>query len=310
MASDLMTKKISFEYKGGEYIQKLSIRGENLPWRYECNEDWITITTGPTSLTISVAPTYDFRKREGNINIYDKFNNKLTLNVVQTGYMDLRIECPSSIVLYHTYYDLNDLFSVYLTIYGGERQEPSCNQLKPYISKVWDNSALYNDFVIRVPKTLEGTFTIEHMEARQFRKYCKENHIEYDNSLLKKTITITQLTAEDIVGEMVINIDGVNYKSGQECIVYINEKEAKTIDIVSTKFIKLKSNTEYDIIDNKNVELTKMARWVDVTNKPGSILIKANDANMLTERQCLGRIVNTDNPHQYIDILIRQGTSF
>ena len=303
-------KTVEFNYKGGEYTQKISIRGENLPWRYECNVDWIKVTTGATFLTFTVDPVYDYKKREGYIDIFDKFNNKLTLQVVQTGYTDLRIECPSSIVLYHTYYDLNEVFSVYLTIYGGELQEPSCNALKPYISKVWDNSAVYNDFVIRVPKTLDGTFTIEHMEARQFRKYCKENNIEYDNSALRKTITITQLTAEDVVGKMTIMVDGVSYSSGDACVIEIDDKQDKRIDIVSTRFIKLKSNTEYEVVDNKNVEATKMARWIDITNKPGFIMIKANEPNMLSPRQCIIRLVNVDNPHQFLDILVKQKTTY
>lgn len=302
-----MIKTVEFDYKGGEYTQKLSIRGENLPWRYECSEDWVKITAGSAQLSFIVEPTYDFLMREANIDIFDKFNNKLTLKVVQTGYTDLRIECPSSIVLYHSYYDLNDVFNVYLTIYGGSRQEPSCKPLQPYITKVWDNSELYNDFVIRVPKYLDGSFTIEHMDARQFRKYCKEHHIEYDNSQLRKTITIKQLTTEDVVGKMVIMINGVRYCSGDPCEIEINDKEEKRINIISTKFIRLISNTAYEEIDNKNVEATKMARWVECTNKPGAIMVKANEPNMLSPRQSMIRLVNSDNPHQFLDILVKQG---
>lgn len=305
----MMTKTIEFDYKGGEYTQKIAISGDNLPWRYNCTDTWIKVATSPTLLKIEVYPTYDFKKRESNIEIFDKFDNKIVLHVVQNGYTDLRVECPKSIVLYHTYYDTSDFFNVYLTIYGGSRQEPSCNALKPYITKVWDNSNVYNDFIIRVPKTLSGEYTIEHMDARAFRKYCKENGISYDNSSLKKTLTITQLSTKDVIGEMVINIDDVEYRSGDECVIEINEKEYKQIKIISTRFIRLKSHTEYEVVDTCNVDITKMTRWIECINESGNICMRAKETNMLSPRQCAIRLVNNDNPHQFIDITVVQNTT-
>lgn len=303
-----MTKTVKFEFNGGEYVQRISARGENLPWRYECQADWVTITAGTSELKISVVPTYDYHNRQTDIDIFDRYNNRLTLTVLQYGYYDLKVECPRQLVMYSSYYDTSDYFNVYLTIYGGERQEPSCTALKPYISKVWDNSSLYNDFVIKVPKDLDGDYVIEHMDARQYRKYCKQNGIPYDNSKLRKNITIKQFSENDVIGEMVISVDGKTYRSSDsdEIKVEIGTSVSKEINILSTKFVKIKSNTEYEIVDNRNVYVTNMACWVDYHNKPGTILLKGNDDNMLSDRECCCKIVNSDNPHQFINITLIQ----
>ncbi len=307
----MMNKTIEFNYDGGQYVQKLSIRGENLPWKYECTADWINITSGTTVLNIFVGTTYDFRQREADINIFDKYLNKLTIHVIQKGYTGLKVECPSMVVLCNSYYESSDVFKAYLTIYGGNRQEPSCNALKPYITKIWDNSSLYNDFVIRIPKEFSGNFIIEHMDARQYRKYCKENNIPYNNSDLRKELTIKQFTEDDIIGEMLISIDGVTYSSNDNkpIEIEINTNEYKEIKILSTKYVHIISNTEYEEINKKNVDITKMACWVSCVNKPGMILVKSYEENMLSDRQCIGKIVNVDNPYQFIDLIIKQKVS-
>ena len=50
----MISKKITFDYKGGEYTQSFKIRGTNLPWTYECDVDWISVNPGASSLTIDV----------------------------------------------------------------------------------------------------------------------------------------------------------------------------------------------------------------------------------------------------------------
>lgn len=305
-----MMKKISFDYLGGEYTQKLKISGENLPWRYECAADWLTITTGATSLTIKTTPTYDFEEKTTEINIFDKYNNKLTLNVNQTGYTNLSLECTTNIVLYKSYFDQFKTFDLYITVYGGKNQEISSDKLNNKISKVWDNSDLYNDFMLHIDKDMQGTYTLEHQELNRYKIFCEKNNLPFNIDKLKKDITVTQISNDDLVGTCIIEVDGKQYTSKDKCELYINSTTPVIIKILSNKYVHVISNTKYEEINHRKVDIEKMAQWVKYTlPEPHTISILADDYNWLSERRSNIRLVNHSNSHQYMDITLIQTTN-
>ena len=300
------TKTIEFGYDGGSYTQAINIRGANLPWTSECDDTWVRVENAPTSVTVTVDRTYDYVQRESDVIIRDRFGNTICLHVVQHGYDKVCLECPEDVVLYDSYYDTNDTYDVYVTVYGGERQEVSCVKLQPYLDKVWDNSDLYNDFKLRIPRELSGTFVVEHMEAKRYRKYCKEHHIPYDNSDIRKTLNIVKISDEDAVGTMTVSHGGKVYRNGDRITVEIDSMHEETVSVLSSEFRRVVSSTSYETVRNREVDFGPVPVWVSFTNDKGVLKIAASEPNRLDTRMCTTRIVNTKNPRQFIDVDIVQ----
>lgn len=303
----MIYKTIKFDYNGGNYTQNFKIRGTNLPWTYECDVNWVRITTGATSLSIEVGTTYDFETRVGTIKVFDRFRNEIDLIVEQTGYYDLSIEMPTTIVLYESYYDENETYDVYLTVYGGPDQQIKCKKLDSYMQQVWDNSEMYNDFILRIPKTLNGTFNIKHSDYERFKGFCKKNGLEYPKSQLEKKLSIVQVTQKDVIGEMVIEYNGEQYTNYTE-IPEINVSYDTPIEIklVSTKYLVVVSKTEYKIIENSPVDLTIFPNWLEVKRAGDKLILKCNQINNFEERYSTIKLENMANRQQNILIDIKQ----
>lgn len=303
----MTSKTITFDYNGGEYTQNLKIRGTNLPWRYECKDNWILVSTTATTITVFVRSIYDFETRIGVVKVFDKYDNELDLIVKQTGYYDLSIEMPSDVVLYQTYYDEKDTYDVYLTVYGGPVQYVDCDELKAYIDKVWDNSDMYNDFMLRIPKTLSGEFMVRHSDYDKFRQFCEENGIVYPKDQLEKKLNIVQITSDDVIGEMVIDINGVEYTNKSEIFeIEVGESEPLEINIKSTKFVVIESKTSYRIVKNSDVIVPGAPYWLDVKYKSNKIVLKCNEKNNFADRYSEIKLQNKDNSRQLIRIQIKQ----
>lgn len=303
----MISKTIKFDYNGGNYTQNFKIRGTNLPWTYECDVNWIGITSGATSLSLEVHPRYDFETRVGTIKVFDRFKNEIDLIVEQTGYYDLSIEMPTSIVLYESYYDENETYDVYLTVYGGPDQQIKCKKLDSYIQQVWDNSEMYNDFILRIPKKLKGTFNVKHSDYERFKNFCNKNNIDYPKSQLEKKLTIVQVTEKDVIGEMVIEYNGEPYTNYTE----IPELEVSydtpiEIKIVSTKYMVVLSKTEYQVIENSPVDLSMYPNWLDVKYVGDKLILKCTQINNFNDRYSTIKLENSTNKQQNILINIKQ----
>lgn len=300
-------KKITFDYNGGEYTQNLKIRGTNLPWTYECDESWISIKTGAASLTIKVGIIYDFSTRVGTIKIFDRFKNEIDLIVEQTGYYDLSVEMPSNIILYQDYYNENETYDVYLTVYGGPVQYVDCDALAPYIQKVWDNSDMYNDFILRIPQTLEGNFLVKHSDCEGFKKICEENGFTYPQDQLEKQLSIMQVTKEDIVGEMVVEYNGKQYTNYDDRFtVEVGYNKLAQVKVVSTKYLAVESKTECHMVTDSPVGVDNGIVWLDTNLKDNVLTIKCNEKNHSNDRYTQIKLKNINNPAQYIIIDIKQ----
>lgn len=300
-------KKITFDYKGGKYTQEFRIRGTNLPWTYESDSPWIAITTGATSITMEVLPIYDFNTRTGRVKIFDKFKNEIDLIVEQTGYYDLSLEMPETVVLYHDYYDKNKTYDVYFTVYGGPVQNITCKKLQSYIDKVWDNSDMYNDFVLRIPQTLKGNFNVKHSDCDSFKKFCEENGLEYPKSQLEKKIEIVQVSTDDVIGEMVIKIGDEEYTNdGVVHNLVIDSANLTTLNIISTKFITVQSKTKYKVITDSDIEISDTPNWVESKVCGRRITLKAASMNNFDNRITTFKVYNSQNPRQYISFKLIQ----
>lgn len=304
-----MSKTVTFDYNGGTYTQKLKIKGTNMPWRYECDSSWIKVSTGATSLTLSVENTFNFRDRNGIIKIIDKFNNQLNLNVVQIGYRNLSVECASDVVISEEYYNGNNTFDYYITVYGGPTQKVICKDFDPYIEMVWDNSNLYNDFMIRIPHELKGNFTVRHSDADAYIQYCKENNIEYDLSKLEKNVTIHQVSKQDKIGEIQLEYNGNTYTNNDKLEVVIDNKNWIPIIVTSNEYIRIDSDTKCTVVNNRLMDLSLMAQWVDYTTQENVVRLKAKTENPFTARRCKVRLTNHTNQLQYMDISVVQNTT-
>ena len=303
----MTNKKITFDYNGGEYTQDLKIRGTNLPWKYECNDSWILVSTTATAITVYVRPIYDFDTRTGVVKIFDKYNNELDLIVEQTGYYDLSIEMPTDVVLYQNYYEENSSYDVYVTVYGGPLQYVDCKELEPYTQKVWDNSDMYNDFMVRIPQTLSGEFTVKHSDCEKFEEFCKEHGMEYPKDQLEKKLNIVQVTADDVIGEMVININGEEYTNKSDIFeIEVGYDKPVEINIVSTKFIVVESKTKYRIVRGSDVIIPTYPLWLDVKYKTNKIALQCSEKNNFADRYSEIMLQNKDNSRQTIRIQIKQ----
>ena len=275
-----MEKTIKFDYTGGEYTQNFNIRGTNLPWTYECDAPWISIKTGASSLSVKVGTIYDFNTRVGTIRIFDRFKNEIDLIVEQSGYYDLSVEMPSDVVLYHSYYDENESYDVYLTVYGGPVQNIDCKELEPYLQKIWDNSDMYNDFMLRIPQTLKGEFNVRHSDCDVFKKFCEENDMEYPEDKLEKKLTITQITTEDVIGEMVVKYGRKKYtNNGEPMEIEVGYNKLSQIKVVSTKYMVVESKTKCRVVTDSPVMVQNGISWLDVDIKDNVITIKCNEKN-------------------------------
>ena len=303
----MTSNKITFGCNGGEYTQKLKIRGTNLPWRYECADDWILVSASATAITVNVRPIYGFETRTGTVRVYDKYNNELDLVVEQTGYYDLSIEMPSDVVLYENYYKDNDSYDIYVTVYGGPSQYVDCKELEPYIQKVWDNSDMYNDFMVRIPQTLSGEFVVKHSDSEEFERFCEETGIEYHKDQLEKKLNIVQITADDVIGEMVIEVNGEVYTNKSDIFeIEMSCDKSVEIKVVSTKFVVVESKTKYSVVTNSDVVVPETPRWLDVVYTKGKIMLKCNEKNNFADRYSEIRLENKDNPRQMMRIQVKQ----
>lgn len=302
----MMSKTVTFDHNGGVYTQKLKIRGTSMPWRYECDSEWINVTCGATSITVSVGAIYDYNDRNGSVRIFDKFDNCIELRINQTGYRNLSVECADVVVVSHENYETSDTFDTYITVYGGLTQKLSCDELLPYTEMVWDNSGLYNDFILGIPRGLSGIYTIRHSDADDYIKYCNENGIEYDVAKLERTITILQVTEDDKVGSIVIEHNGCLYSGGDNIEISVNSRDWTVLRIVSCEYIKVISPTEVLTVDSKLIDLSLMAQWVDYTTHDGFVKLKAKSENNFTTRRSKVRLTNRTNKMQYIDITVVQ----
>ena len=303
----MTSKKITFDYNGGEYTQNLKIKGTNLPWRYECNDDWILVTKTATAITVYTRPIYDFDTRTGTVKVYDKYNNELDLVVEQTGYYDLSIEMPTDVVLSYNYYKENDSYDVYITVYGGPLQYVDCKELEPYTQKVWDNSDMYNDFMVRIPQSLSGEFIIKHSDCEKFKEFCEEHGMEYPKGQLEKKLNIVQVSADDVIGEMVIDINGEEYTNKSDIFeVEVSYDKPVNINIVSTKFIVVESKTKYRVIKNSDVIIPTVPHWLDAKYKSDKIELRCTEVNNFADRYSEIMLQNKDNPRQTIRMQIKQ----
>ncbi len=301
-------KIIEFEYQGGEENVLLKLSGDMLPITYKLDNDcdWLYINIQHSKIVINVKPTYNFLNRDCLVHIYNSQNNELQLLIKQKGFEGIGLYCEKSVVLYKLYYDTAKYYNFYVTVYGGETQNLVCNELTQYIKQVWDNSDMYNDYIIQVPKELSGNFQIKHSEYDNYKKYCKQNKIKFDESKVLRTIDIVQISSEEAIGEFVIKVGDNIYKTGDKVDVTINNKTTTDIEIVSMEYIHQISRTAYEKVNNTDVDYGEYPYWLNIERENDVIKLKASEKNIGSNRCYKLKLTNRTQPHQFIDINVTQ----
>jgi hypothetical protein len=268
--------------------------------------DWLCINIQHSKIVVNVKPTYTFLNRECLVHIYNSQNNELQLLIKQKGFEGIGLYCEKSVVLYKLYYDTAKYYNFYVTVYGGETQNLVCNELTQYIKQVWDNSDMYNDYIIQVPKELSGNFQIKHSEYDNYKKYCKRNKIKFDESKVLRTIDIVQISSEEAIGEFVIKVGDKIYKTGDKVDVTINNKTTTDIEIVSMEYIHQISRTAYEKVNNTDVDYGEYPYWLNIERENDVIKLKASEKNIGGNRCYKLKLTNRTQPHQFIDINVTQ----
>jgi hypothetical protein len=305
----MRNKYIEFGYQGGKESFLLKTIGTDLPITYNINNDdceWVQIDIIQNSVNITVQPTYDFVDRVCLISLFNSQKQELKLEVKQIGFQGIGLYCEKSLVLYKSYYDTNKYYNFYVTVYGGKTQDIVCQKLKNNIKKVWDNSDMYNDYIIQVPQELSGSFQIKHSEYNNYKKYCKKNNINFDESKVLKNIDIVQITSEEAVGEMVVSIDNVVYKTGDDIRINIDTENDVNMDILSMKYKHQLSRTAYEIVDNRDIDYGMYPQWLNITRNGDTVSFKAKEKNHGVSRCFKLKLTNRTQPHQFIEIFVTQ----
>lgn len=303
-----MTQEIFFKYPGGDETITFNVNANTIPLRYEINKesDWINVDIQFDTLSIHVAPTYDYKSRKETISVFDSNNNQIDLIVTQEGFDGIDLQCDKRVVLHHSYFDMSEYYNFYVTVYGGKTQELVCKQIQTQINKVWDNSDMYNDFIIKIPKGLSGMFTIKHSEYTNYKKYCKEHNIKFEENKVKRVIEIVQINEEDTIGEMIIDYNGVEYNTRSIIPVIITNDTPITLNVISTKYAHPISRTKYEIIDTKQVDVNKTPSWLSVKVNDEKINIEATNRNTFGDRVYRMKVTNRTNSHQFLFVDIKQ----
>lgn len=301
-------KTITFKYTGGQESITLNVMPYALPVTYviDTNVSWLEINVEFTKVTFIASPTFDYVPRSAVVKLVNNAGSEIIVEVKQEGYDGIGLECDNNVVLTDSYFHMNEYYNFYITVYGGETQELVCNKLKPNIEKVWDNSDMYNTFIIKIPKNLNGKYRIKHSEYSKYKKYCQETGIPFDETKVMRDINIIHISENDIVGKMRLEYKDIIYETRSEIPVTVTSKNETEINIISTEYYHQISRTKYEIIDNKEVDLQNYPHWLSVRLENNRIILKANESNKLSPRIIDIRVTNRTNPHQYIDLLIKQ----
>lgn len=302
------TKILNFKYGGGTEEITLNVMPYALPitYRFDNTTEWVTIDIDFTKVTFTVKPTFDYKSRTSNITLLNSVGSEIPITIIQSGYEGIGLECDNNVVLHHSYYDMSNNYNFYVTVYGGQTQELKCGKLQNYIEKVWDNSDMYNTFIIKIPDGLNGKYLLKHSEYSNYKKYCKSCGIDFDEKKVAREINIVQISENDTVGNMCLKYNGNIYETRSEIPVTISSEKDSIIQIISTEYYHQISRTKYEIIDNKEVDLSECPMWISSKIDNNSIILKATEINRLTPRLCKLRVTNRTNSHQYVDLLIKQ----
>lgn len=303
-----MIQDISFEFSGGTKTVTLQTRANDLPLRSEISKqcEWLKIAVEFDMVSIQAQPTYDYKERSAVIHVYNSFDNCVDIRVKQNGFSGIGIKCDSTIVLKDSYFDNYKYYNYYISIYGGNTQNVVCNALKNHITQVWDNSAMFNDYIIKIPRGLSGKYTLKHSEYTNYKKYCKEKHIQFDEEKVKREIEIIQLTNEDMIGTMMVTYNGTEYNTFDT--IPINAKYGKDtiIDIVSTSYIKQVTPIKHIVVENSGVGIMESPSWLNIEIISNTIHITPKERNNLTTRYFKLKVYNQTNPNQFINLDLKQ----
>lgn len=293
-------KTISFEYAGGEYLQKVRIRGTNMPMTTESDSKWVQVKAYETTVKITAEPNYGYESREAVVTLRDRFDNTIALAITQDGFTDLKLVCQTDIVIPYSYYKENKTYDVYITVYGGTTKGVKAKGLTKHIEQAWKGSEVYCDYILHIPDNINGTYTVTHADLKDFSQYCKEKGIEFNEDNLKKKITITQLTEDECTGEIILDGDKVTLNKDKEYETVMDMYDTNRIRIKKCEYKAVGRDGLVHVVSEDTVYVPSVPEWLKCKVTPGAILFAASQLNPYDkERRARLKISSPSNPNLF-----------
>ena len=306
-----VSKQVEFGYDGGESVLRLGTRGSALPITASCECDWLEVTVSETVVVIKAIPNYGLADREGLVYVSDRFGNSVAVGVLQHGYADLRVECMDEVAIPYTYYSEHDTYDLYITVYGGPTKSAKVKGLAKSVDEVWKLSDIYCDYMLRIPGDVSGTFTVTHGDLAEYREYCESHGIECDESRLKRKLKITQVTQEDMTGELKLSVISEGGSGGEfSGELVLSGTEPAYIHVAKCEYARVSDSMAAETVSEKDVHVDCQCDWLVCACSDGVVTVRATGRNpYANERRARIKLSSPSNPILFKVVDIVQGTT-
>lgn len=306
----MVNKTIEFGYAGGEYVQYLKVRSENLPFNVLCESEWVVCRHDNSSVTFKVAANTGFEPRETEVSLTDRLGNRICVGIKQEGFTNLRIACVDEVAIPYGYYSEHDTYDLYVTVYGGPTQGVKTRGLTKNIECVWNASETYKDYILHIGEDVSGNYTLTHSDAKAYTEYCKANGIPYQESDIKHKIKIIQLTESDMTGVLKLECDG-NIITNQSPSCISVEYLKDTVLLVKECSYRIQSDTGGNSTVNETSVYAKgVPEWIDCSVSDGVVTIHPNRPNpFANERRADIKLSSPSNPKLFATVSCVQRSS-
>lgn len=295
--------EINFEYYGGEQMVLIN---SNRMWDIRSNTlcSWISTEKTATGIIVKVEENSNINSRECLIIVDDGSKDGIPILVKQTGYTNFLVDISEYVAIPYTYYTENDVYKLPFRVYGGSTQSVQPNELSDKIEKIWDNSNLFNDYVLNITQDMNGRFIFKHSDYNEYAEYCEKNGIYFQSQLLVKKLTIVNVGKDMMDGYVVFEYKGREYTNMLPSLVSVTYNSVSVININHMSFF----DGELNYIDECPIDITVKGDWVNVKydEKTKKIYLKCKNRNYFSDRRCDIIIKNRLNNKQVFKTILEQ----
>lgn len=295
--------EINFEYYGGEQTVLID---SNRMWNIRSNTlcSWISTEKTATGIIVRVEENPNINNRECLIIIDDGSKDGVSVFVKQTGYTNFLVDISEYVAIPYTYYTENNVYELPFRVYGGSTQAVQQNELYGKIEKIWDNSDLFNDYVLKITQDINGTFVFRHSDYNEYEEYCKKNGVYFQPQPLVKKLTIVNVGKDMMDGYAIFEYKGTRYTNTLPSLVGVTYNSVTTIDINHMSFF----DSGLNYIDECPIDITIKGDWINVKydEKTKKIYLKCKKRNYFSGRRCEMIIKNKLNNKQAFKTILEQ----
>lgn len=300
-------KTIEFESYGGKHTQRLNIREKNMPVSASCSENWAHVSSDTSSVTVSADRHDGILDRECQVELSDRFGNTIPLRIVQHGFTDVRIDCPDMVAIPYTHYLGKDSYDVYVTSYGG-----SCGIKAKGMARdtenVWNLSGTYRDYILHIPKGKSGSVTITHSDSDEYREWCESVGIPFDESRVRRKMTIVQLSKDDMDGHVTLSGDTLS-ETDFGYSMQVSHAEGATVK-ARCSYSTVLGDGSVGIVCEDTAYISDIPEWISCTSDKDKTTIKALRPNpFANERRARLKVASPSNPKLHAILEVVQESS-